>query len=172
MTTTFEATQGALEDRLLAALEAAEREGGDIRGAQAAALIVVSGSAAEHPALGRRLDLRVDDHVDPVGEVRRQLAYARAHQQSLEATARMQAGDMAGARAELEAALQAFPDEPPFLCRYALALMASGDFPGARNSMARAISVAPHTLEFLMRMADAGLVPVPRAVLAALAPDA
>jgi uncharacterized Ntn-hydrolase superfamily protein len=172
MTTAFEATPGALEDRLLAALEAAESEGGDIRGAQAAALIVVSGEAVQHPALGRRLDLRVDDHSDPVGEVRRQLAYARAHQQALEATARIQAGDTAGARAELEAALQAFPREPQFLCRYALALMASGDFPGARHFMAQAIAIAPHTLEFVMRMADAGSIPVPRAVLAALAPDA
>lgn len=172
MTATFEATQGALGDRLLAALDAAEREGGDIRGAQAAALIVVSGSEVENPALGRLLDLRVDDHINPLGELRRQLAYARAHQQSLDALTLMQTGDMAGARAKLEVALHAFPNEPQFLTRYALALMASGDLVGARTAMAHAISVAPHSLEFIMRMADAGLIPVPRAVLAGLAPEA
>jgi len=171
MTATFEATQGALGDRLMAALEAAEREGGDIRGAQAAALIVVGASAVENPALGRLVDLRVDDHIDPLAEVRRQLAYARAHRQSLDALALMQAGDLGGAHAKLEEALHAFPDEPQFLGRYALTLMASGDVPGARDAMARAISVAPHSLEFVMRMADAGIIPVPRAVLATLAPN-
>src|SRR5262245_14188748 len=166
-TSAFAAEQGALADRLLASLEAAEREGGDIRGVQAAALIVVNGSAVENVALGRVVDLRIDDHADPVGELRRQLAYARAHQQAVDAMAYMQAGDIAGALTALEAAINDFPDEPTFLGRYALALMASGDLPGARAAMMRA---GPRAFELVMRMADAGIVPVPRAVLAALAP--
>jgi uncharacterized Ntn-hydrolase superfamily protein len=168
MSAAFESARGQLAERLLAALEAAEHEGGDIRGAQAAALIVVGAAPAEHPVLGRSMDLRIDDHADPVGELRRQLTYARAHRQAIDATARMQAGDIAGARAALEAALHAVPDEPDFLGRYALALLASGDFTGAREAMARA---GPTALELVMRLSDAGIVPVPRPVLAALAPS-
>ena len=66
-------------ERLLRALEAAEREGGDVRGRQSAAIQVVD--AAVHPAAwrGRIMDLRIEDHPDPVPELRRivtmQVAY-------------------------------------------------------------------------------------------------
>jgi uncharacterized Ntn-hydrolase superfamily protein len=66
-------------ERLLRALEAAEREGGDVRGRQSAAIQVVDG--ALHPAAwrGRILDMRIEDHPNPVPELRRivtmQLAY-------------------------------------------------------------------------------------------------
>ena len=57
---------GDLAGRLLAALEAAEGEGGDIRGRQSAALVVVAGRATGAPMEDRPVDLRVDDHADPV----------------------------------------------------------------------------------------------------------
>lgn len=62
-----------LPDRLLAALDAAEAEGGDIRGRQSAALLVVSGERSAAPWDGRLVDLRVDDHPDPLVELRRLL---------------------------------------------------------------------------------------------------
>ncbi|MBI4277349.1 MAG: DUF1028 domain-containing protein, partial [Armatimonadetes bacterium] len=61
----FRATSGELVDRLLAALEAGERAGGDKRGKQSAALIVV------RQGLITYIDLRVDDHPEPVKELRR-----------------------------------------------------------------------------------------------------
>jgi uncharacterized Ntn-hydrolase superfamily protein len=60
----FETTAGQLADRLLAAMEAAEHEGGDVRGKQAAALIVVSGQPSGVAELDRLVDLRVDDALD------------------------------------------------------------------------------------------------------------
>jgi uncharacterized Ntn-hydrolase superfamily protein len=63
-------TTGDLATRLLAALDAAEVEGGDIRGRQSAALVVVSADLAA-PAWDRIVDVRVDDHPDPLGELRR-----------------------------------------------------------------------------------------------------
>ena len=56
-----------LAERLMAALEAAEREGGDLRGRQSAALVVVAAEAAGGPQADRPVDLRVDDHPDPLG---------------------------------------------------------------------------------------------------------
>jgi uncharacterized Ntn-hydrolase superfamily protein len=66
----FESADGTLAERLLDALDAAEAAGGDFRGREAAALVVVSGDAAEEPWT-RVFDLRVDNHPDPLGELRR-----------------------------------------------------------------------------------------------------
>ena len=66
-----------LDERLLAALDAAEAEGGDIRGRQSATLLVVGGSGDEH--WQRDLDLRVDDHPDPLDELRRLHRLHRAY---------------------------------------------------------------------------------------------
>ena len=67
---TFEATAGSLAERLLAALEAAEKAGGDFRGREAATLVVVSGDGDEEP-WQRVFDLRVDNHAQPLAELRR-----------------------------------------------------------------------------------------------------
>jgi uncharacterized Ntn-hydrolase superfamily protein len=67
---TFEATQGSLPDRLLAALDAAEAAGGDFRGRESAALLVVSGDRDEKP-WEPTVDLRVDNHDEPLSELRR-----------------------------------------------------------------------------------------------------
>lgn len=74
----FESGPGDLADRLLAALDAAQREGGDIRGRQSAALIVVSGDR-NAPPWQKLFDLRVEDSRDPIGELRRLVRVARAY---------------------------------------------------------------------------------------------
>src|SRR5216683_3846227 len=65
MARAFEAATGDLTDRLLAALEAAQREGGDIRGQQSAAILVVSGKPTGRAWIDRKVDLRVEDSADP-----------------------------------------------------------------------------------------------------------
>jgi uncharacterized Ntn-hydrolase superfamily protein len=74
----FETTRGDLADRLLAALDAAQREGGDIRGMQSAAIVVVSGDRSL-PPWDRIFDLRVEDSHQPIVELRRLLRVARAY---------------------------------------------------------------------------------------------
>ena len=64
------ATGGDLADRLLAALTAGQDAGGDLRGRQSAALLVVSGTPADEEDDGIRMDLRVDDSGDPVAQLR------------------------------------------------------------------------------------------------------
>ncbi|HLY85567.1 MAG TPA: DUF1028 domain-containing protein [Gaiellaceae bacterium] len=75
---TFEATDGSLAERLLAALDAAEESGGDFRGREAAALLVVSGDPEEKP-WQPVLDLRVDSHAEPLRELRRLYEIAAAY---------------------------------------------------------------------------------------------
>jgi uncharacterized Ntn-hydrolase superfamily protein len=64
------AARGSLADRLLAALTAGQDAGGDLRGRQSAALLVVSGEPASDEDDGVRMDLRVDDSGDPVAQLR------------------------------------------------------------------------------------------------------
>ncbi len=78
MADAFQTATGDLAERLMAALDAAEAEGGDIRGRQSAALVIVGGDPAT-PPWERRYDLRVDDHIDPLGELRRLVAMHRAY---------------------------------------------------------------------------------------------
>ncbi len=82
--TSFLKQRGALWDRLLGALSAAEKAGGDKRGKQAAALLVVRAQGGYEGYSDRLVDLRVDDHPDPVTELGRILevwkqSYATIH---------------------------------------------------------------------------------------------
>jgi uncharacterized Ntn-hydrolase superfamily protein len=79
MARAFESAKGDLAERMLAALEAAEAEGGDIRGRQSAALIVVRARSTGEPWRDRLVDLRVDDHPQPLAELRRLLSLNRAY---------------------------------------------------------------------------------------------
>lgn len=78
MLAAYEGASGALADRMLAAMRAAEDAGGDVRGSQSAVLTVVSGTRSGAPWRQVLVDLRVDDHPDPVGELERLLPRQRA----------------------------------------------------------------------------------------------
>ncbi|MFW3172827.1 DUF1028 domain-containing protein [Geodermatophilus sp. CPCC 206100] len=113
------AAGGDLADRLLAALSAGQDAGGDVRGRQSAALLVVSGTPATEEDDGVRVDLRVDDSADPVAQLRMlrnlQRAYDERDYEHLAlfapegardlyaALAASRRGDRAAARAALEA---------------------------------------------------------------------
>ena len=77
MSAAFARAGGDLAERLMTALEGAEAEGGDVRGRQSAALLVAPAQGEPWQA---RIDLRVEDHADPVGELRRLLGLQRAYE--------------------------------------------------------------------------------------------
>jgi uncharacterized Ntn-hydrolase superfamily protein len=105
MVETFERSSGPLALRLLDALDAAEAAGGDFRGRQAAGLLVVSGNP-DDPPWARVVDVRVDDHADPLRELRRlfelQHAYGRRH------TLTPQEAEAVGMRADEVSLIAAF----------------------------------------------------------------
>jgi uncharacterized Ntn-hydrolase superfamily protein len=98
MARAFEAAKGDLADRMLAALDAAQAEGGDIRGRQSAALVVVRGKPSGEPWRDRLVDLRVDDNPEPLAELRRLLNLHRAYEE-------MNQGDDAVAKNDIQAAV-------------------------------------------------------------------
>jgi uncharacterized Ntn-hydrolase superfamily protein len=79
MANSFSRSKGPLAERLLRALEAAEEAGGDIRGRQSAAILVVSTSRLREKWRGRLLDLRVEDNTAPLKELRRLLRLSQAY---------------------------------------------------------------------------------------------
>ena len=101
MAKAYEEAKGDLAERMLAALDAAQAAGGDIRGRQSAALIVVEGKRQNAPWEGRIFDLRVDDAAEPLKELRRLVALQRAYNH-------MNAGDLAVEHKDNAAALREY----------------------------------------------------------------
>lgn len=101
MATAFKNSDGPLAERLITALEAAEGEGGDIRGRQSAAIIVVKGEATGKLWEDRIIDLRVEDHAEPLKELKRVLRVYRAYEY-------MNAGDLALEKNDVDGALKMY----------------------------------------------------------------
>ena len=102
MSEAFEKNKGLpLAERMLSALQAAQKAGGDIRGQQSAALIVVKGKASGKPWEDRKIDLRVEDHPRAVAEIGRVLKVYRAYEH-------MNNGDLAIEHNETDKALQEY----------------------------------------------------------------
>ncbi|MGH9856169.1 MAG: DUF1028 domain-containing protein, partial [Blastocatellia bacterium] len=110
MAKAFENAKGDLADRLLAALEAAQIEGGDIRGKQSAAIVVVTGKPTGKPWADRIFDLRVEDHPEPVAELKRLVKLQRAYAHMNTGDELFSKNDIAGAVREYGAAEALVPD--------------------------------------------------------------
>jgi len=110
MATAFRSSAGKpLAERVLAALDAAQKAGGDIRGMQSAALIVVPGSANNQPWNDKTVDLRVDDNPQPLKELRRLYNIHTAYQHMNNGDLAVEKNDMALAMKEYNAAMKMFP---------------------------------------------------------------
>jgi uncharacterized Ntn-hydrolase superfamily protein len=101
MSETFRTTEAPLAERLVAVLEAAQQAGGDIRGKQSAALLVVSSESTGRIWEDRLIDLRVEDHPAPVAELKRLLRVHRAYEH-------MNAGDLAVEKGDVDKALKEY----------------------------------------------------------------
>jgi uncharacterized Ntn-hydrolase superfamily protein len=109
----FEAYSGSTEplaERMMAALDAAEAEGGDIRGKQSAAMLVVTGKPAGRVWEDRIIDLRVEDAPDPLKELRRLLRVKRAYMAMNDSELAADAGDAARAATRLKEAVALAPE--------------------------------------------------------------
>lgn len=110
MSRAFEQTEGPLAERLVAALAAAQEAGGDIRGKQSAAILVVKGQASGNVWEDRVVDLRIEDHPEPIVELQRLLKLYRAYEHMNAGDLAVEAGDNEAALREYSAAQEMFPD--------------------------------------------------------------
>jgi uncharacterized Ntn-hydrolase superfamily protein len=149
MSAAFGAAGGDLAERLMTALEGAEADGGDVRGRQSAALLV---APAEGEPWQARLDLRVEDHADPVGELRRLLGLQRAYELAGEADEAMAAGRADEATAMYVRASELAPQSDELLFWAGLAIAQKGDVAAGADAVRRAASVHPGWLTLLERL--------------------
>jgi uncharacterized Ntn-hydrolase superfamily protein len=123
MAEAFRHGEGDLADRMLAALDAAEGEGGDIRGKQSAAILVVKGSGTGRPWADRIMELRVEDHAEPLKELRRLVRVHRAYEHMNSGDLAVERNDVAGALREYSAAEKILPENLEMKFWHAVALV-------------------------------------------------
>ncbi len=159
MAAAFEAAEGSLAERLLAALEAAQAEGGDIRGQQSAALMVVRGEADVEPWRERLVDLRIADHPEPLVELRRLLRLHRAYEAMNGGDEAMARGDVVVASRLYSEGVETAPEvvELPFW--QAVTLFTSGHEAEAVPILRRVFAAEERWRRLLPRLVPAGIVP-------------
>jgi uncharacterized Ntn-hydrolase superfamily protein len=136
MSDAFAHAGGDLAERMMIALEAAEGEGGDVRGSQSAAIIVV---AADGEPWQMRVQLRVEDHPEPVAELRRLLVLHRAYEMAGRADELMAADQPRQAGALYREAAELAPGSDELLFWAGLSLAHSGDVDTGADAVRRAI---------------------------------
>ena len=159
MSHAFETATGDLPERMLAALDAAQAAGGDIRGRQSAALIVVSGKPTGKSWIDRTFDLRVDDNPYPLKELRRLAVLQRAYNH-------MNEGDLAVERKNYESALREYasaaelqPDNMEMVYWHAVALVNMGRVDQSLPLFRRVFKAGPNWVTLTPRLAVAGILP-------------
>jgi uncharacterized Ntn-hydrolase superfamily protein len=156
---------GDLAERLMTALEGAEAEGGDVRGRQSAALLV---APAEGEPWRARVDLRVEDHADPIAELRRLLGLQRAYELAGRGDELMGEGRPDDAVALYVRASELAPESDELLFWAGLAIAQTGDVAAGADAVRRAASVHPGWLTLLDRLSPE-FAPAGREVSARLA---
>jgi uncharacterized Ntn-hydrolase superfamily protein len=158
MARAYESATGDFASRLLAALEAAQAEGGDIRGKQSAAILIVAPESSGRPWEDRLVDLRVEDAPDPVRELGRLLELHRAYEH-------MNAGDLAVERGETEAARREYgaaealaPDNLEMAYWHAVALANSGELEESLPIFRRVFAGDRDWAELTPRLIGVGLL--------------
>ncbi len=141
-------------ERLLRALEAAEREGGDVRGRQSAAIQVVDGSAQPAAWRGRIMDMRIEDHPDPVPELRRivtiQLAYDLTDDEGDAAKAGMAAEERYARAREMA------PDAHELAFWRGVELAVAGEVEAGRRELVIAFAADDRWRRTLQHLAESG----------------
>ncbi|MBU2491945.1 MAG: DUF1028 domain-containing protein [Bacteroidetes bacterium] len=126
MAQAFKNTNGALAERMMAALEAAQKEGGDIRGKQSAAMIVVKGNSSGNIWEDEILNLKIADHSNPIKEMRRLLNVHNAYVHMNKGDSAIEKNDFDAAEKEYESAMKAYPENLEIKYWYAVALANAG----------------------------------------------
>jgi uncharacterized Ntn-hydrolase superfamily protein len=159
MARAYETTDGDLAERLMAALEAAQGEGGDIRGKQSAAILVVSGDRSLPAWGGRVIDLRIEDHPTPVEEMRRLLTLARAYNYMNEGDEHMTLGDVQAAVQAYGKAEALAPDSHEMIFWHAATLAGIGRVDESLPLFKRAFDMWPDWRTLVPRLPTSGLLP-------------
>jgi len=161
MSKAFENTKGTLADRMIAALEAAQKEGGDIRGKQSAALLVVNPTSTGKVWVDRKIDLRVEDSQHPIKELKRLLKVHKAYAYMNKGDLDVEKGKMKMAKKDYMMAQQLNPDNIEMKYWYAVALANNGEFKIAKPIFEKIFKNHKNWQKLIPRLVDANLLTIP-----------
>jgi uncharacterized Ntn-hydrolase superfamily protein len=153
-----ESSELPLAERIIKVLQVAQATGGDIRGKQSAVLIVVGGKPAAGPWLDKKVDLRVDDHADPLAELARLLKVHRAYEHMNAGDLAIELNDMTKAMMEYDAAAAMFPDNLEMKFWKAVAMANSNRVSEALPLFKEIFRADPNWKELTRRLPKSGLL--------------
>jgi uncharacterized Ntn-hydrolase superfamily protein len=159
MAVAFEKTKGDLADRMMAALEAAEPEGGDIRGNQSAAMVIVSGEPSGVEWKDTKLNLRIEDHPTPLIELKRLIRVHRAYQHANMGDHYMETEEIDKALIEYSKAAEYYPENPELPYWSAIALANVGRLEEALPVFQSVFQRNPDLKTMTPRLVKSGLLP-------------
>ena len=165
MSRAFERSEGPLAERLIAALEAAQNAGGDIRGQQSACLLIVRGDATGNLWEDRLIDLRVEDNPNPVDEIKRLLKVYRAYEHMNKGDLAVEKNDMNLAMNEYNAAMKMFPENLEMKYWTAISLANTGEIEKALPMFKEIFLQDINWKELTERLPKVGLLNVDQEVL-------
>ena len=159
MAVAFEKTKGDLADRMMAALEAAEAEGGDIRGKQSAAMVIVSGEPSGVDWKDTKLSLRIEDHPTPLIELKRLIRVHRAYQHANMGDHYMETEEIDKALIEYSKAAEYYPENAELPYWSAVALANGGRLEEALPVFQSVFQRNPDLKTMTPRLVKSGLLP-------------
>lgn len=165
MAKAFEAAEGELVDRLLAALEAAQMEGGDIRGKQSAAVVVVRAKGSGFWWKDRIYDLRVEDNLDPVPELKRLVKLNKAYNHMNKGDELITENKVDEAVIEYSAAMEMFPDNAEMVFWPAVTLASTGRVDESLPLFKKVFAMDLNWATLLSRLPAVGQFPKDEALL-------
>jgi uncharacterized Ntn-hydrolase superfamily protein len=160
MAEAFKKASGPLAERMMAALEAGQEAGGDIRGKQSAAMLVVRGKSTGKVWEDRLIDLRVDDSPEPIKELKRLLKVHRAYDHMNAGDLAVEKGDMKKALEEYGAAEVMFPDNAEMKYWHAVALANNGKVDESLPIFREVFKMDENWRDLTPRLIDPGLLTV------------
>ena len=160
MAEAYKNSKGQLAERLLAALQAAQSVGGDIRGKQSAAILVVKSKSTGKLWEDRIVDIRVDDNPDPIMEIARILKVHRAYEHMNRGDLAMENGDTQKALEEYSAAEKMFPNNLEMKFWHAVTLVNNGKVEDALPIFKVVFDKDKNWKTLLLRLPNAGLLNV------------
>lgn len=154
-----------LAERVVEALKAAQEAGGDIRGKQSAALVVVGPERTENSWEDKKIDLRVDDHKNPIQELSRLLKVNRAYDHMNKGDLAVEEENMEKALNEYGTAEKMFPDNLEMKFWKAVALANSGKIEEAKPIFKEVFKADKNWKEMLTRLPPSGILTISEAEL-------
>ena len=165
MAEAFENSSGDLADRMMAAMEAAQAEGGDLRGKQSAAILIVSGEPTGIPWKDVQMELRIEDHPEPIKELKRLIQVHRAYEHANLGDHYLELGETDKALEEYRLSAEYYPENPELPFWTAVTLVTAGKLEMALPIFADVFARNPKLKKLVPRLVPSGFFPDDKEIL-------